>query len=93
MRLSFPIQSSGVEQVERYQPAGFWIGVPVRGGRLQSLSLGRRAGNACGSAQVSGVSCSCSHSEGVCSFCYLSAGGGKKKSMSKDLEEILWEGS
>lgn len=71
-RLSFPIQSTGVEQVEGHQPAGFWIGVPVRGCRLQSLSQERRAGNACAWARVSEVSCSCSHSEGVCSFCYFS---------------------
>lgn len=77
MRQSFPIQSSGVEQVERHQPAGFWIGVPVRDGRQRSLSLEHRAGNACVWARVSGASCSCSHSEGVCSFCYLSAGGEK----------------
>lgn len=77
MRQSFPIQSSGVEQVEGHQPAGFWIGVPVRDGRQRSLSLEHRAGNACVWARVSGASCSCSHSEGVCSFCYLSAGGEK----------------
>lgn len=72
MRLSFPIQSSDGEQVDGYQPAGFWIEVLVRGGTLQSLSLGHRVGNACAWARVSGVSCSCSHFEGACSFGYLS---------------------
>lgn len=68
MRLSFPIQSSDGEQVDGYQPAGFWIGVPVRGGTLQSLSQGHKAGNACAWAQASGASCSCSHFEGACSI-------------------------
>lgn len=72
MRLSFPIQSSDGEQVDGYQPAGFWIEVPVRGGTLQSLLPGHRVGNACAWVRVSGVSCSCSHFEGACSFCYLS---------------------
>ena len=76
-RQAFPIQSSGVEQVKRGQPACIWIGVRVRSGRPQSPVPAHRAGSASGWALACGGSCSYSRSEASC-FSYSSSVKKKK---------------
>ena len=91
-RQSFPIQSNGVEQVKRGQPACIWIGVRVRNGRLQSPVLARRAGSAFGWAPACEVSCSCSHSEASC-FSYSSSAEKRNVTVkgARDTEGDIWE--